>query len=170
MIRRLLPSLFLTVAAFVLGACASADVQHKSGSTQRGYKVATIAIEATASTVDKNHGQYFEESGFRTAIETALRSELSRTGHLVATGPALTVKITDVRLRSTGAYVMLGMMAGPDYLDAQVELTENGKVLKSFSVTADCLTGTFGNPSSAGSLSRAEKMSQRLAEKLVEQL
>jgi hypothetical protein len=100
-------------------------------------------------------------------LATSIRQRLVATGKLNATGATLEVKITDMRLRSTAATVMWGVMAGSDHLNVQVRVIDKGAVRKTFTAEASRTSGAMANPGSDG---RTESMCDEMALELVRQL
>ena len=107
------------------------------------------------------------ENAVEDSLTAAIRQRLTATGKLEPSGGKLEVKIVSMRLRSTTAAVLWGVMAGPDHLRAQVRVLSKGTTPKTFIAEASRTSGAMAGPGSRG---RIEVMCEELAFALVQQL
>ncbi len=107
------------------------------------------------------------ENAVEDSLTAAIRQRLTATGKLEPAGATLEVKIISMRLRSTTTAVLWGVLAGPDHLRAQVTVSNNGAVLKTFIAEANRTSGAMAG---AGSGGRIEGMCEELAYSLIQQL
>jgi hypothetical protein len=70
------------------------------------------------------------------AIRRALLKELQRRGKLAPDGPLLEFTATGFRLRSTSTIILVGVMAGSDYLTGVATVERDGAVIKAFEASA----------------------------------
>jgi uncharacterized lipoprotein YmbA len=146
-----------------LAGCGSSGVTQLQGSAARGVQVSNVIVKADPAALNAFEQKRLTDRAIDHVLEQAIRTQLATEHKSAAKGPTLMVTIKDFHIRSTGAAVMLGMMAGTDFLDCNVEVTERGKVLKRYSAKSHAVRGY-------GSEDRVEKMATNLAEDLVEQL
>lgn len=159
-----------TLAALVMcayfAACTSAEVRQRSGSAVRGLNISTVAVAPGAS-LHPDDVAFLRENRVEDTLTAAIRARLSETGKLQPNGATLAVNISSVRVRSTAAAVMLGIMAGPDHMDANVAVIDKGQTLTTFTAEGDRTSGAFQGP---GSLTRVERLSEELAMAIVGEL
>jgi hypothetical protein len=151
------------VCALFLAGCGSSGVTQTQGSAARGVQVSNVIVKADAASLNAFEKNRLSERHIDTMLEQAIRTQLAVAHKSAPKGPALVVTIKDFHIRSTGAVVMLGMMAGTDFLECNVEVSDRGKVLKRYEAKSHAVQGY-------GSEERIEKMAENMAEDLVEQL
>lgn len=147
-------------------ACTSAEIRQSSGSAVRGLAISTVSVSPSAS-LHADDVAFLRENRVEDTLTAAIRNRLSETGKLQPNGATLAVKISSVRVRSTAAAVMLGIMAGPDHMDANVAVIDKGQTIKTFIAEGDRTSGAFQGP---GSLTRVERLSEELAIAIVGEL
>ncbi len=125
--------------------------------------MASIAVRADQTALDEFEKKRFKDRHMDELLAQEIRSRLTAESKLAPQGPAMSVTVTNFHIRSTTAAVMLGMMAGTDFIEAVVEVTERGRVLKRYTGRATAVRGY-------GSEERIVRMAENLAEDLVEQL
>jgi hypothetical protein len=151
------------VSVLVLGGCGYSGVTQLQGAATRGVQVSNVIVKGDPAALNAFEQQRLTDRQIDKVLEQAIRTELATARKTAPKGPTLIVTIKDFHLRSTGAAVMLGMMAGTDFLDCDVQVTDRGKVLKRYTAKSHAVRGY-------GSQDRVEKMATNLAEDLVEQL
>lgn len=157
-LRALFGSVVITLAG-----CSYSGVTQLQGSSTRGLQVANVIVKADPAALNAFEQKRLTERQIDRLLEQAIRMQLVEEHKSSPKGPTLTVAIKDFHIRSTGTAVMLGMMAGTDFLDCTAEVSEKGKVLKRYTAKSHAVQGY-------GSEQRLEKMTENLAEDLVEQL
>lgn len=162
----ILHALTLLAVSIIVSACTSAEVRQNSGSSLRGFHIATVSVAPGAS-LDSDDLAFLRENQVNDTLTAAIRSRLSDTGKLQPAGAMLTVNISSVRVRSTASAVMLGIMAGPDHIEANIAVLEKGKAVKTFIGEASRTSGAFAGPGSGG---RIESLCEELAISIADQL
>jgi hypothetical protein len=157
----------LAVAAMLFAGCTSAEVHQSPGGAAASIPVSSVAVAFAPGTLPPDDIRWLKDNEVEQVLTQKIRERLNATGKLTTKGAVLNVKIVDMRLRSTGMTVMLGVMAGSDYMTAKVEVSQGGKILKSYDAEASRTSGAMVNP---GSMGRAERMCEELADELVKQL
>ena len=152
---------FLCAAAIALfaGGCASEEAGRAQPSSIR---VSSVNV-SPGSKLDGADRERLRDRDIQKFIQSKIRLQLASRNRIDSTGPEMDVTIEDFNIRSTGAAVMLGVMAGTDFVEASVVVRSNGKVLKRYTAEAGAVTGY-------GSEDRALRMCERLAESIAEQL
>lgn len=100
-------------------------------------------------------------------LATAIRRRLAYSGKLESSGATLIVTIVNLRLRSTGTALVLGLLAGPDNLQADAQVVNKGVLVKSFSAVSNRTSGAVASPDAE---LRIDGMCKELASALVNQL
>ncbi len=123
----------LVVVGF-LGACSGTVTQmpQTSNYNYQNEKYNEIQISTNQATMSEE--KIFDQQAFQTALENALKEK-----GLVDTSSAKTIRvdIKNVRLRSQGAAVMFGFLAGTDSLAGTVSLLdEKNNLISKFDVDA----------------------------------
>lgn len=131
-------------ATLVLGACAG-NVKRTDGAPayrHDGRKFAAVQVALD----ERVRATQADQPGFDPrALEQAVTRELETAG-LLDNGADRTIEIrvTNLRLRSTGAAVMFGIMAGTDQLAGTVALRDRDRgVRNTFDVSASYGLGGF---------------------------
>lgn len=162
----ILRSLIILSVSIIVSACTSAEVRQSSGSSLRGFRIAAVSVAPGAS-LRADDLAFLRENQVKDTLTAAIRNRLSDTGKLQPAGATLTVNISSVRVRSTASAVMLGIMAGPDHLEANIAVVAKGQTVKTFIGEASRTSGAFAGPGAGG---RIESLCEELAISIVGQL
>jgi hypothetical protein len=158
--------LFTVAITACFAACTSAEVRQDNRPGIRGVKISTVSV-TPGTALDADDLELIREKDVERILTTAIRNRLSDAGKLQPDGAALVVNISSIRVRSTASAVMLGVMAGPDHLEANVAVVDKGQTLKTFVGEGSRTSGAFAGPGSGG---RAEGLAEELAIAIVDQL
>ena len=170
----LLGCLFLLLLLFVANGCASTGGGDDSGSDAPigpsalagGKKIGELRIHADPSLEDavEETIEQFKvvgslEARLRTSVPTV---DMSDSGTLV-----LDVRIIDMRVRSTGAAIWWGVMAGADYITVSVDVQEGGGSLKTFETGTSTMLGGFAFGGREVRISRMlDELAKRIAARI----
>jgi hypothetical protein len=160
--RRVISSL-----ALLLFSCASGgggqEVVEEPSLIEMGNKVRTIEISLDEGLADDQRSvieQYTAIERLHADIEVALgqRAALAEDGTL-----NVHVVIDGFQLRSNGATIWVGSMAGADFVNVTVSVTQDGELIKSFQTNTSSIQGGIFM---AGRTKRLNRLTASLGERV----
>lgn len=162
-----IPALLLAACLLHIG-CSSARVFQTSGPAAPVETIADISVTLQPGRLSRGAEAFYDANSMSGAIRSALLKELRRKGKFDSKGAIIEFSVTDFRLRSGFEVLMIGNMAGGDYLAGTVTVKQGGTVLKTFQASAKGSQTWVTGRISANS--RADLFCRLIARKIVEQL
>jgi len=164
----------VVAAALILSGCASGVTRAPSGAPGRvslsaQYPVASVSISLTEEAKKKAaENLTFNPDELLRHVKRALEANSLLKGSAETPRPNLEVQVKDMRVRSIASAVLLGFMAGADYIAADIVLKDTAsKELDRFEVsTSYALGGVAGGQDSV----RMGWLYQKFAEETVKEL
>jgi hypothetical protein len=157
-------------AALAFGAmvaCSSQRAPEPERQAPVGQVASVGSVMVSADGLPADRKERFDKVDGSSRLARSVESELTRSGRLdKKSSRVLELKVVRYRVRSGATTFMFGMMAGVDLLDVKATVREGDKVLEEFSTGA----GTSGAFAGLDQVSRFEKLSTAVAERVVKKL
>ena len=160
--------LSLLLAVSLVAGCASKGDSRETEAAApagpsllaQGKSIANVSV-SLASELPADATAAAEQYEVKSRLDSQLREKGS-----IADGGNLDVEISVVgmRLRTNGAAIWLGVMAGVDWITVDVNVLENGSVVKTFQSNTSTSLGGFGF---GGRTARVDRMVNDLSNKVL---
>lgn len=158
--------LALAIGLVTLSGCAAEKASPPRPPGTPPVTVSHVAV-SVAPSLSADRVQAFNGVDGSSRLTRALESALTKAGTLDPSSPrVLDVQVTKYRMRSGATVFWFGLMAGGDLLDVTATVSEGGQAVRTVSTGA----GTSGAFAGLDQVSRFEKVSGAVAERVVKQL
>ena len=164
---------YITLFFFLLFAvgCTSSSVYQSGGGAGTVQGISAINVEMSEKMHPESR-EWYRQNAVSGALYQTIQKELQKNGKWGTGSQTLHVSVTDFRVRSGSQVFWVGVMAGSDYVAAEVEARQGDTTVKKFaagakslhSATSGLLTGKLT------SRRRVETLCKSVAKNLVEQL
>ncbi len=138
---------YLALVALLLTGCAStvnrntASIKEEKVQVLSSKGISKVSIELNSKAKEK----LADNSNFNSdALLRKINSTLQLNQYLKpegSTNTTIEITITNIRVRSGASAIMLGFLAGADYITGDVAIKENGKLIDKFEVDVNYAWG-----------------------------
>ncbi len=138
---------YLALVALLLTGCAStvnrntASIKEEKVQVLSSKGISKVSIELNSKAKEK----LADNSNFNSdALLRKINSTLQLNQYLKpegSTNTTIEITITNIRVRSGASAIMLGFLAGADYITGDVVIKENGKLIDKFEVDVNYAWG-----------------------------
>ena len=161
---RVIARIFALGSAVFLSACSTPDVSRTGNTLSHSSQV---HVDAVAGSLDSETLSWYYENNGNTVLTAAIKKRLAQLPSSKTSGHRFVVGVNSFRLRTTSQRFWVGVMAGTDYIIANVDVFKDGNRINAFEVDA---THVFSMTKGYSQANRMKKMADTLAENLVNRL